>query len=490
MTGFVGANPVALAGLADTLGQYAARIRSATRTVETALDGAGRSRITSVLGVVAAALDSEADELDWRAEAIAAAQNVLAAPLLGQTAFARDKAEFAALAVFDLATWEQAYSSWRTLPDPDELATLTPKQVAGVFAGLAPSLAEAFAHRHSSMVGGLDGAPPQLRYTANRVLMAQTIDELQQRVARVRADSGRSWLKWLAPSLLIPWYSAPALNEALAEHLEQRIAEYQLWLDEGRQILLFDPSGDGRVAEVFGNLETAQHVGVLIPGMSNDMRNFSDGDGGFRTNAAQLWAASRDLGTPDVATVAWLGYDTPDNVGAAALGAARAGAPQLIQLLAGVAAGAEQHVTVIAHSYGSVLAGMAASAAIAADDLVFVGSPGTTLDEAADARLRGNGRVWSALADGDPIGAGVSPEELVPPVWVPAPLAPSWVALDLFANGADELWHGTNPVADEFGAVRIATDGSSGHSEYFEEGSLRNLARIVVGRYRDVELVE
>jgi hypothetical protein len=45
-------------------------------------------------------------------------------------------------------------------------------------------------------------------------------------------------------------------------------------------------------------------------------------------------------------------------------------------------------------------------------------------------------------------------------------------------------------ATDGFGALQITTDGSSGHSDYFEAGSLTNLARIVQSLYADVDLVD
>jgi pimeloyl-ACP methyl ester carboxylesterase len=242
------------------------------------------------------------------------------------------------------------------------------------------------------------------------------------------------------------------------------------------------------VVEVFGDLAAADRVAVVVPGMSNDLDNFSEEGGGFRENAARLYEASVDLGSQSVATIAWLGYDSPDGIGAATRGAATEGAPALRKFVEGIDPGADKQVTVIAHSYGSVVAGLAAGRGLAADDLVFVGSPGTTLGHADEAILRPGGRVWVALADDDPIGLGISPSEL-PPSWVPAPLLPVVFAIDLAIEGPEELWHGTNPASDEFGASRLATEGSSGHSAYFAAGSLLNLACIVQGLGDDVELV-
>jgi len=87
------------------------------------------------------------------------------------------------------------------------------------------------------------------------------------------------------------------------------------------------------------------------------------------------------------------------------------------------------------------------------------------------------------------IANAISPREL-PPLWVPPGLWPVWDEFNRWDRGAEELWHGTNPVSTGFGAIEFSTDGCSGHSEYYEAGSLENLARIVRGLYAEVELVD
>ncbi len=101
--------------------------------------------------------------------------------------------------------------------------------------------------------------------------------------------------------------------------------------------------------------------------------------------------------------------------------------------------------------------------------------------------LRPGGRVWAGLAEDDPIAWGIAPSEL--PTWplVPTPIGYLMGIVGAF-HDADDLWHGTNPASDEFGALRIGTEGASGHSDYFESGSLGNLALIVEGRYSEVGL--
>jgi hypothetical protein len=358
---------------------------------------------------------------------------------------------------------------------------MPPAAVAAVFAATAPAIGAELARRHPDLIGSLDGAPVRLRYKANRILMERHIAKLERMLDFVGkpepADWVPPWLLWLP----IRWHPAGELRAAVAGRISYQIARYRTWIREERQILFFDPNGDGRVAEVFGDLEDAAHVAVVVPGMANDLGGF---EGGLRNRAARLFAAASRISP--TATIAWLGYDTPDGADAALPGAAQD--PALRRLIDGLDPAGVRHLTVVAHSYGSVLAGIAAGGLLAVDDLVVVGSPGTTLAGAAGARLRPGGRVWVALAYADPIAAGINPSEL-PRWWLPGALGPMWFAADM-SNGAETLWHGANPAAPNFGALRFSTDGSTGHSEYFEGESLDNLALITTGHYSKVELTE
>ena len=91
------------------------------------------------------------------------------------------------------------------------------------------------------LVGNLDGAPIRLRYSYR---------------ANAGGDPGtRS--RGCAPA------ACPEDRRARAKLRELD--------DPDRHFLLFDPAGDGRVAEVFGDLTSARHVAVVVPGMNNDL---------------------------------------------------------------------------------------------------------------------------------------------------------------------------------------------------------------------------
>jgi pimeloyl-ACP methyl ester carboxylesterase len=297
--------------------------------------------------------------------------------------------------------------------DPD------PAAVAAFFKGLDPDVADALAHERPDLVGNLDGAPIALRYAAN----AEAID---REVARLRADG--------------------------VSDDDTRLRKLRELDDPGRHFLLFDPAGDGRAAEVFGDLTTARHVAVVVPGMNNDLNNFTGGD----AERVQHQASQFDAG--EVATIQWLGYDTPEGATALGTGAAKPGAEALPQFVEGIRAQRSQrlHWTVIGHSYGSLVTGMAeASQGLDVDETVLVGSPGVGVDHASDL---GDGNVWVGLAKWDLVGYSE--------------------------------WHGPNPHDRAFGATRFHTGDISGHSSYFNEGSesLRNIGLIAAGYLDEVNV--
>jgi pimeloyl-ACP methyl ester carboxylesterase len=309
----------------------------------------------------------------------------------------------------------------RAAADLDALLARAPDAVAvaAFFEDLDPAVAEALAHEHPELVGNVDGAPIPLRYTANA-------EAIRLEVARLRAAG------------------VPDSDARLRKLLELD--------DPDRRFLLFDPAGDGRAAEVFGDLTTARHVAVLVPGMNNDLNNFTGGD------AERVHHQASQFDPDQVATIQWLGYDTPE--GASALSAADAapGAEALPQFVAGVRAQRAErlHWTVVGHSYGSLVAGLAlAGGDLEVDETVLVGSPGVG---ASSADELGDGNVWVGLARFDPVGY----------------------------SG----WHGPNPHDRGFGATRFHTGDISGHSSYFNEGSesLRNIGLIAAGYLDEVNV--
>jgi pimeloyl-ACP methyl ester carboxylesterase len=243
-------------------------------------------------------------------------------------------------------------------------------------------------------------------------------------------------------------------------------APFAKWAGQGRQFLAFDPRGNGRVVEVFGDLGAADRIAVLVPGVSTTADNFDTGlddvrDRAPAVQARDLYDATRAAAPGEnVAVIAWLGYDAPQGVGrsAAREELARAGASSLVGFTGDLAVlRPSARVTLIGHSYGSVVTGLAAaSLPPQVKDLVVVGSPGMGVSGAAD--LHTSAHVWAGQAEQDWID------------WVPA--------YKMWGAG-----HGTLPAAPGFGARVFGTKGVIDHDHYLAPGtqSLGNIASIVLG---------
>ncbi len=243
------------------------------------------------------------------------------------------------------------------------------------------------------------------------------------------------------------------LDGATVDGDTDRVTVLQMLIDSGGQILLYRPQLQ-HYAVLFGDLETAEHVAVVVPGV---------GDG---TNLCDDWIpAAWNLyqGDPSTAVVLWKGYDNPPDVleGAAAsiecdddLVTAAADLTAFIDWLA---LDPEQTLTVVAHSFGSIVTGAAlAHCDLQVTDVVVAGSPGMTVDDLRQLHLD-RAHFSAEQAPGDPVAE-----------------------LGVF---------GTPPSAPSFGGTGMSTNAPDrppveAHSTYFEPGSeaLENMVDVVTGR--------
>jgi hypothetical protein len=228
----------------------------------------------------------------------------------------------------------------------------------------------------------------------------------------------------------------------------------------GSQLLLFDTGGDGKAVVATADVETSRAVAVLVPGMTTELDDVP-----MLTREARRLAAAAGPGT---AAIAWLGYDAPNIQQAISDRRARPGAQQLERFILGLRSTAArlQHVTVLGHSYGSLVAGLAAKRARGADDLVLLASPGVEATRAAQLQVPA-GHVWVATDATDPIQLVFVPSRVAALFGIELPTA-----------------FGPDPAGDAFGARHVAVGGAFGHSGYFAAGSqsLASLGAIVSGR--------
>ncbi|MFI7408609.1 alpha/beta hydrolase [Streptomyces sp. NPDC049627] len=264
-----------------------------------------------------------------------------------------------------------------------------------------------------------------------------------------------------------------ASRMAAAHGNRERAAADRAMADANRHFLAFDGRGPGLATEVFGDLAHADRIAVLVPGSDTSIDTYDR----FRDAARALHGRlTREApqGTT-TAVVAWLGYETPGTVSTTVTttGRAEEAAPKLREFIRQLRAltddepngpaGQKPRISLLCHSYGSVVCARAASL-LDVDDLVLVGSPGTGADTAAD--LHTPARVWAARGGDD---------------WV---AKVPHIKVDLLGT---TVGFGTDPMSPSFGA-RVFTAGDGGHSDYFRPGStsLANLTRIVLGDTSEV----
>ena len=107
------------------------------------------------------------------------------------------------------------------------------------------------------------------------------------------------------------------------------------------------------------------------------------------------------------AVVLWKGYDNPADIVAAAAGSIECGedllvaAGDLTAFVASLSLRPDQSLTLIAHSFGSIVAGAAlADCGLQVTDVVVAGSPGMTVDELRDLHIE-QSHFFSEQAPGD-----------------------------------------------------------------------------------------
>jgi pimeloyl-ACP methyl ester carboxylesterase len=198
---------------------------------------------------------------------------------------------------------------------------------------------------------------------------------------------------------------------------------------------------------------------VIVPGVGDGSNLCHD----WIPDAVNVYEAAKS-GT---AVVLWKGYDNPADVLAAAAGSIECNdelataAYDLTEFIVTLGLEPEQSLTVIAHSFGSIVVGAAlADAGLEVTDVVVAGSPGMTVEGLRDLHLE-QSHFFSEQAPGDPVAE-----------------------LGVF---------GASPASPKFGGTRMSTNAPDhptvmAHSGYFEPGSaaLENMVDVVTGQYDDI----
>ena len=357
------------------------------------------------------------------------------------------------------------------------------------------------------LVGALNGLPAMVRDQATRTYLAGQKTTISQELAKLRtslADLKEAQKKLTGGSNAIRdprgFSNLPTLKERQLlrsiEELElksRQITSVEKSLALGGQhgrppalLLQVELGGLGKTAISFGNPDEADNLAVYVPGTGTVL----DGFGNYRSDAeraALTWdRANFHAPGKKVASIAWLGYEAPQwettislNGTVANANAATKGAPLLASFTDGLHAAhkgsSDVRLSVLGHSYGSTVVGLAAQQRFGAfaDQVIFVGSPGVG---AGNAKELGVDSVWVGESPNDPVGDLGS-----------APITP--------VRSSDGMkWGsplGVDPSDGQFGARQFPVQGSgagynfAAHSSYWDpnSASLENIGHLIDGQY-------
>ena len=335
--------------------------------------------------------------------------------------------------------------------------------------GLSPAARTRLMVEQPALIGNLDGLPGRVRDSANRRVLADERVRLLIVEAELRKELDDNIFGGI-------FSDADAGLEQTRKRLDSLDAIESILAQGNRQLLVLDNSSyeETTAAVAVGDVDTATHVAVFVPGLGSTvhgaMEGYDNDIDGLRTSAQQL--LSNGAGD-SVAAVTWMNYQAPQ-LGWSLLDpdrtvvssqAAREGADRLGSFLNGLdaARAGDPHLSVLAHSYGSLTAASALRDGTGVDDFVALGSPGLGTHTVTDLRLP-DGHVFSAEADWD-------------------------VVADLGSFSRDPgTLDGVTQLSTEESEGR---SGSIGHSDYFAEGSTsrHNAALVIADRSADA-LVE
>ena len=423
-----------------------------------------RAELVVKARAAAAALDRESDLLVPHASTLdpAAIRRRVAASV-GPTALggAPRSVEDAWAALASAQALENS-QSWKDLPPTKDDA----QSVANWWSGLTQQQRDWLIVNDYNTLSGLRGLPATVADSVNRMRLADDQADAQATIAAF-LELERRWLA-MSPSERanmqdpILAFTRAQLMLRNATGIEKALA--QVLPPDAPPVLLltYDPfayGGHGRAAIAYGNPDTAANTAVLVPGTGRALSNWPTGD------TRRLYReGQKRSGDGPFAVIVDLSYQPPAELWPDALADhyARDGYGNLRDDVTGyeiahqAATGSHGHTTVIAHSYGTYVTGLALHHGLKVDDVVLVGSPGTGVKTVGGLHMT-KGHVFVGLSNSDLVG-------LADNRFTPAP--------GMYA-----------PESPHFGATGIGVDNHGSHSDYFDLGSesLQNMAKIATG---------
>jgi pimeloyl-ACP methyl ester carboxylesterase len=243
------------------------------------------------------------------------------------------------------------------------------------------------------------------------------------------------------------------LAAALARGDATRQAVLEALLESGGTLAHYEPERR-RYTVVLGDPATDDHVAVLVPGVGDD-RDLSE--------HWLVWARTLRESASSTTVILWKDYDDPADLREAVLAEivrddrARSGGRSLTDFVESLTLRAGQTLTVVAHSFGTIVLGSAlADHELRCTNVVVVGSPGMTVDDVRDLHLTQRQFFVERAPEDAVAGLGLL---------------------------------GSDPASEGFGGTWLSTNSPGSvpvreHSHYFEPGSeaLANIVDVITGQ--------
>ena len=273
----------------------------------------------------------------------------------------------------------------------------TPEEVSVWWKLLSDSEREALINRDPEKYGNLDGIDMASRAKANELALNGYFDAAGNRIpgllekAQKEYDEAKAAYEKGKDSFWGSQYSDDEGYERLLNaHNKLNDLKAIKKALKGKDVSLIsleygEPGKNVLAALAIGDVDNAEHVATMVPGMTTNCRDSAALNLSYASNLRDA-AVKAGADPGNVATIAWLGYDAPPalpDLSVASTAQAEAGADPLRKFATGIHSwrserGMDVHQSIIPHSYGSTTAGIAMRSIgkDVVDDFAYTGSPG------------------------------------------------------------------------------------------------------------------
>ncbi len=377
----------------------------------------------------------------------------------------------AGLAKAAVALDQQATGATRAMFE--KAMTGGPASVSAAWAALSTAQKGDLISDHPKLVGNTNGVPVVARDQANRSIL-----ESQRQAITEKLNNAR---KKLRENFQREGHSDTALGHEIKELTEARAGIDTLQAKLGNSAEQSDyyllglnstANDRGQAIIAHGNPDQANNTMTLAPGTFSDLGDATD----YVCENDKILQRANELsaeGTKNSA-VTWADYESPGRLlpNAGFAGYAENGSPGLSEFQEGLRVthegDAPSNNTLVGHSYGTTLVGDASqNGGSHADNLVFLGSPGTGTDHANNLDVP-NDHVWAGKAGEDTIDS------------TPSKNIARWPST-IFGT-ADYTRYGLDPTDPAFGGQILPSSPNGVHGDYWSQPQSREaMARIMTG---------